>query len=169
MSGSGAKAAAYSTPPASLARSRFVNKAPALTRPPRLRPATWLLVAGCAGVAVLGLAAVWMAVAAHFRSPSVWMLLVVTLDAALLLRLAGLPAGRLRCALVAAISALTVLAAVLLVSASQIGLGMGMAVQHALPALSPGLVALYLQSQLQWSDALWLLPSAWLAWRFGRR
>jgi hypothetical protein len=97
------------------------------------------------------------------------MLLVVTLDAALLLRLAGLPAGRLRYALVAVISALTVLAAVLLVSASQIGLGMGMAVQHALPALSPGLVGLYLQSQLQWSDALWLLPSAWLAWRFGRR
>ncbi|MFY8136087.1 MAG: hypothetical protein ACOVKS_13900, partial [Aquimonas sp.] len=57
---------------------------------------TWLLAAISGSVAVLGLAAVWAGVSLHFGGPSPWMLLVVTLDAALLLRLAGLPAGRTR-------------------------------------------------------------------------
>ncbi|MFY8136119.1 MAG: hypothetical protein ACOVKS_14060, partial [Aquimonas sp.] len=91
-----------------------------------------------------------------------------TLDAALLLRLAGLPAGRTRLVVVGTVSLLTVLAAALLISASQIGMQMGMPAQHALPALSPGLVLLYLSTQVGWVDALWLLPAAWLGWRFGR-
>lgn len=129
---------------------------------------TWLLVLLSSVVAVLGLAAVWAGVSLHFRSPSLWMLTVVTLDAALLLRLAGLPPGRLRLICVALVSVLTVAASVLLVSASQIGMGMGMPAQYALPALSPGLISLYLQTQLGWLDALWLLPAVWLGWRIGR-
>lgn len=145
-----------------------MNKASARTLKPRIRFGTWLLVVLSASVAVLGLAAVWAAVSLHFRSPCVWMLWVVVVDAALLLRLAGMPPGRTRWVSVALVSLLTVLAATALISAGQIGMGMGMPVQHALPALSPGLVALYLQSQLQWSDALWLLPAVWLGWRLGR-
>ncbi|MFN7781883.1 MAG: hypothetical protein ACK5PG_04015 [Lysobacterales bacterium] len=129
---------------------------------------TWLLAAISGSVAVLGLAAVWAGVSLHFGGPSLWMSLVVTLDAALLLRLAGLPAGRTRLVVVGTVSLLTVLAAALLISASQIGMQMGMPAQHALPALSPGLVLLYLSTQVGWVDALWLLPAAWLGWRFGR-
>jgi hypothetical protein len=135
---------------------------------PRIGVGTWLLVLVSSAVAVLGLAAVWAGVSLHFRSPSTWMLVVVSLDAALLLRLAGMPPGRLRLTLVLLVSVLTLAASALLVSASQIGMGMGMPAQYALPALSPGLVALYLQTQLGWSDALWLLPATWLGWRFGR-
>lgn len=136
--------------------------------PARVGPGTWLLVLISSTVAVLGLAAVWTGVSLHFRSPSAWMLVVVSLDAALLLRLAGLPSGRLRLGLVLLLSLLTITASAVLVSASQIGMGMGMPAHYALPALSPGLIALYLQAQLGWSDALWLLPAAWLGWRFGR-
>lgn len=136
--------------------------------PERIGFGTWLLAAISGSVAVLGLAAVWAGVSLHFRGPSLWMLLVVTLDAALLLRLAGLPPGRTRLVLVGLVSLLTVLAAALLISASRIGMQMGMTAQQALPALSPGLVLLYLRAQLGWLDALWLLPAAWLGWRFGR-
>lgn len=135
------------------------------TRP--ITPSTWFWVVLSSTVAVLGLAAVWAGVSVHFRSPCSWMLVVVAVDAALLLRLAGLPAGRVRLLLTAVVTVLTVIAAALLVSAAQIGLGMGLPPNEALPALSPGLVWLYLQAQLGWLDALWLLPAAafggWLA------
>lgn len=167
-SGSGADAAAYSTGPAARSDAVEVNKPVAPTTTPAIGIGTWLLALFSASMAVVGLAAVWMGVSLHFRSPSVWMSMVVALDAALLLRLAGLPGGRLRLGLTALTSLLTVVLTALLVSAAQIGMGLGMPVQHALPALSPGLVLLFLKSQLSWMDALWLLPAAWLGWRFGR-
>ncbi len=145
-----------------------MNKAVSPIAHARIGLGTWLLALISGSVAVLGLAAVWAGVALHFSSPSLWMLLIVTLDAALLLRLAGMPPGRTRLLLVGVVSLLTALAAALLISASQIGMRMGMPAQHALPALSPGLVLLYLRAQLGWLDGLWLLPAAWLGWRLGR-
>jgi len=129
---------------------------------------TWLIVAVSSIVAVLGLAAVWAGLSVHFQSLCAWMLVVVALDAALLLRLAGVPAGPRRVLLALIVTTLTVAAATLLISAARIGMGMGVAPPEAIQRLSPGLITLYLSAQLQWADALWLLPAGFLGWRLAR-
>lgn len=135
---------------------------------PRITLGTWTIVALSSIVAVLGLAAVWTGLSVHFRGLCMWMLVVVSLDAALLLRLAGLPGGRSRLLMVGVVSVLTVLVAAVLIAASQIGLSMGLPPSDAFARMSPGLGWMYLQAQLQWHDALWLLPALALGWRLGR-
>jgi hypothetical protein len=140
--------------------------APSSTTP--LGPATWLLVLACSIIAALGLAAVWMGLGLYFRGLCAWMLVVVALDSALVLRLAGVPSGRTRLSLVAALTVATAALAAVLITASQIGLSMGLPPQEALGRISPGLVSLFLQSQLGPLDALWLLAALVIGWWLGR-
>lgn len=135
---------------------------------PRVTLGTWTIVALSSIVAILGLAAVWTGLSVHFRGLCMWMLVVVSLDAALLLRLAGLPGGRTRLLMVGVVSVLTVAVAAVLIAASQIGRSMGLPPSDAFARMSPGLAQMYFESHLRWSDALWLLPALALGWRVGR-
>jgi len=128
----------------------------------------WLLVLACSIVAALGLAAVWMGLGLYFRGLCGWMLVIVAIDAALVMRLAGVPPGGRRLALVAILVLLTTALAAALITASQIGLSMGLPPQEALGRISPGLVSLFFQSQIQPIDALWLLAALTMGWWLGR-
>lgn len=164
-SGSKAVKAAYSSGPPAANPRHSVNSAPVHAP---LGIGTWLLVLACSIIAALGLAAVWMGLGLYFHGLCGWMLVIVAMDAALVLRLAGVPAGPSRLALVAVLTLVTTALAALLITASQIGLSMGLPPQEALGRISPGLVSLFLQSQLAPLDALWLLAALAIGWWLGR-
>ncbi|MBB5207140.1 hypothetical protein [Chiayiivirga flava] len=119
-------------------------------------------------VAVAGVAAVWSGLSLVFRSNCAWMAVVTALDAALLLRLAAVPAGPARAGWAIAITLATVAVAWYLVSAAQIGLLMGFRPADAVWKISPGLAWLYGTTNFGWVDAAWLLGALGIAWRFGR-
>jgi hypothetical protein len=129
---------------------------------------TWLLVLVCSIIAALGLAAVWMGLGLYFSGLCGWMLVIVSMDAALVMRLAGVPAGRTRLALVAVLTLVTAVLAAVLLTASQVGLSMGLPPQEAVQRISPGLISLFLQSQLGPLDALWVLAALAVGWWLGR-
>lgn len=129
---------------------------------------TWLLVLVCSIIAALGLAAVWMGLGLYFSGLCGWMLVIVSMDAALVMRLAGVPRGGRRLLLVAALALVTAVLAAVLLTASQVGLSMGLPPQEAVQRISPGLISLFLQSQLGPLDVLWLLAALAVGWWLGR-
>jgi hypothetical protein len=127
----------------------------------------WIGIAACI-VAVVGVAAIWAGVTLATRDHCGWMIVLAALDAALLLRLAGWPAGRGRAALATAVTLLTGIAANFLIAASQIGFSMGMRPVEAVPRMSLDLALLYAQSNNTGFDLFWWGLALFLAWRLSR-
>jgi len=126
-----------------------------------------LALAACA-VAIVGVAAVWAGVSLITRTQCAWMALVAALDAALLLRLATMPAGRVRVALALAVTLLTIVGANFLVASAQIGVSMGLRPVEAVSRMSLELAALHAQSNNGWIEAGWYALALVLAWRCAR-
>lgn len=95
------------------------------TRPPSTRPAIWpsllLLLLG-----TLFFSAIWIMLAVYAGKPCGWMAVLAALDAALMLRVGGMPRGARR----AVLAVLATLAMIALVNwgtaATQIGIAMGL-------------------------------------------
>lgn len=126
-----------------------------------------LALAACA-VAIVGVAAVWAGVSLITRTQCAWMAPVAALDAALLLRLATMPAGRVRVALALAVTLLTIVGANFLVASAQIGVSMGLRPAEAVSRMSLELAALHAQSNNGWIEAGWYALALVLAWRCAR-
>lgn len=133
-----------------------------------LSAAVWFWAAASGLAAVAGLTAAWTGLSVYFRDLCLWMLPVVAFDAALLLALAGVPGGRLRLGLALLVTTATVLASAWTVTAAQIGMALGVRPPDAFTRIGPGMVQLYLQAQLRWTDALWLLAAVLAALAFER-
>lgn len=119
-------------------------------------------------VAVAGASAIWLGVAVILRSNAGWMAVVVALDAALLLRLAGLRPGARRAIWAIAITLTTIVAAAFLVATARIGMDMGIRPAEAVSKMSLGLSWLWVQSNSGWPEALWVAVAVGVAWRLGR-
>ncbi len=147
--------------------SRTIGAAsPGAARPPRRAGNATRLLALLAGLAAIaGVAAIWAGVGTILRGPVAWMALLVALDAALLLRLAGMPAGRERAAFGVAIVAATIIAGGYLYAAAQVGLVLGLRPSESVLRMSPGLAWLYLRANVGALDALWLAAGVALGWR----
>ncbi len=130
-------------------------------------PTLPLALAACA-VAIVGVAAVWAGVSLITRTQCAWMAPVAALDAALLLRLATMPAGRVRVALALAVTLLTIVAANFLVASAQIGVSMGLRPVEAVSRMSLELAALHAQFNNGWIEAGWYALALVLAWRCAR-
>lgn len=127
----------------------------------------WMALAACV-VAIIGVGAVWAGVSLVTRNHAGWMSVVAALDAALLLRLAGWPAGRQRVALALAVTALTVVAANFLIATAQIGRAMGMRPFEAIPRMSSELAMLYASTNNGWAELIWVVLALLVAWRLAR-
>lgn len=124
------------------------------------------LLAVFAGIAAIaGVAAIWAGVGTLLRGPSPWMALLVALDAALLLRLAGMPPGRERAMFGLAIVAATIVVGGYFYAAAQVGMVLGLRPSESVLRMSPGLAWLYLRANLGALDALWLAGGLALGWR----
>lgn len=135
---------------------------------PAERRASLLLLLSVSIVAVAGVGAVWSGLSLMLRSGCGWMAVVTALDAALLLRLANVPAGNTRAVWAVGITLATVLVAWFLIAGAQIGLLMGFRPADAIWKISPGLAWLYTRTNVGWIDLMWLAGGLGLAWRFGR-
>lgn len=123
--------------------------------------------AACA-IAVVGIAAAWAGLTLAFGSLCGWIAVLAALDAALLLRLAGWPAGRSRVTLALLVLGATLLLAGYFIATAQIGRAMGLRPFESLPNMSLELAALYLRSNLGWAEAAWSALAAVVAWRSAR-
>lgn len=133
-----------------------------------VRSATLPLALAACAVAIVGVAAVWAGVSLITRTQCAWMAPVAALDAALLLRLATMPAGRVRVALALAVTLLTIVGANFLVASAQIGVSMGLRPVEAVSRMSLELAALHAQSNNGWIEAGWYALALVLAWRCAR-
>ena len=133
-----------------------------------VRSATLPLALAACAVAIVGVAAVWAGVSLITRTQCAWMAPVAALDAALLLRLATMPAGRVRVALALAVTLLTIVGANFLVASAQIGVSMGLRPVEAVSRMSLELAALHARSNNGWIEAGWYAMALVLAWRCAR-
>lgn len=125
--------------------------------------------AALAGLLVIaGMAAVWGGFGLFWRKPCGWMALVAALDAAVLLRLAGFPAGSARARIALLATALAILAGGYVVAAVCIGVGFGTLPHEAIWRIGPELAGLWWRLNIGTWDALALLLALPLAWRMGR-
>lgn len=115
-----------------------------------------------------GIAAFWSGAGLYWRKPCGWMALIAALDAALVLRLAGLPSGSARGRLALLATALAIPAGAFVVAATCIGLGFGTLPHEAVWRIDPGLVVTWWRLNGSIWDALALPLSLPLAWYAGR-
>lgn len=94
--------------------------------PPTPHPSQWLLALFACVAGVLGVAAVWVAAAMLLGNAASWMALVAAVDAVLLLRLFGFPAGRSAAVLATLATLATFALANWLMAAAIIGRMMGL-------------------------------------------
>jgi len=140
---------------------------PARTAAP-ISAGVWLLTLVCVTVGILGLAAGWTGAALVTRSQSGWIALVAAVDAAIMLRLAGFPAGRLR----ALISVLMTLAAIALANylivAARLGTRLGIEPAESARLLSVEMAWVLAGYANSGWDLAFIAISAVLAWWWGR-
>jgi hypothetical protein len=116
------------------------------------------LVAG-----ILGISAVWVAVATLSDRPCSWLALLAALDMAMLLKLTNAPAGRIRVAAAVIGTAAAVALSQWLVVATQMGISLGMGPLASSLRLGPALAWQLSKLNLVASDWILLLASLLLA------
>jgi hypothetical protein len=119
-------------------------------------------------VAIAGVAAIWAGVSLATASNVGWMALVAGADAALLLRLAGYPAGVDRALMALIVTLATAAFGGFLIATSKIGLAMGLRPAEAIGRMSLDLAWLYVEANAGWTELGWLAAGCVLAWRLGR-
>lgn len=138
-------------------------------RMPTATPRSALFLAALTGIAaVAGVAAIWAGASVMLQSNAPWMALIAALDAALLLRLAGVEPGRLRAGSALAIVLGTSAVAAFFIASVRIGLSLGLRPAEALWRMSGELSWLYVSANAGWSEVLWLLAGCALGWRLAR-
>ncbi len=115
-----------------------------------------------------GVAAIWGGFGLFWRRPCGWMALVAALDAAVLLRLAGFPAGPARARIALLATALSIPAGAFVVAAISIGVGFGTLPHEAIWRIGPDLATTWWRLNGSVWDMLAMLLSLPLAWRAGR-
>ena len=119
-------------------------------------------------VAIAGIAAIWGGLSLALRSACGWMALVAAVDAALLLRLAGFPAGRARAAIALVTTALSIALAIHVVGAINIGLGLATLPHEAVWRTAPQLALTWWRLNSGAWEILLALAALPLAWKLGR-
>ncbi len=127
-----------------------------------------MLAAFTALVAIAGVAAIWAGVSLALRGPCGWMALVAAIDAALLLRLAGLPGGRHRAGVAVAATALSILAGIFVVGSVNIGVGFATLPHQALWLTGPQLAWTWWQFNTGLWELLLAVLALPLAWKLAR-
>lgn len=141
---------------------------PARTAQARIPLSIWLLTAVCVVVGVLGLAAGWTGAALITRSQCGWLALIAAVDAALLLRLAGFPAGRTRAAISVAMTLAAIALANYFLVAARLGSRLGLEPAESVQLLSVEMawvLAGYANSAV---DVAMIAAAALCAWWWGR-
>lgn len=115
-----------------------------------------------------GLAALWSGLSLALRSPCSWMALVAALDSALLLRLAGLPHGRMRALISLGGTVLSIALGLYAVASTRIGALLGSPPHEALQLTGVELALSWWRLNFSPWDGLWALLALPLAWRLGR-
>lgn len=134
---------------------------------PKNSIARWLWVSLALIVGILGMSAVWVAVAVISNRPSGWLALLAAVDMALLLRLTRAPRGLFRILAGVLATALTVVLSQWLVVATHLGALFGLEPLASAQRLGPVLAWELSKLNLQRADwafiLLSLLFAAWLA------
>lgn len=128
----------------------------------------WLMTGLCVLIGVLGLAAGWTGAALLTREQCGWIALIAALDAAVMLRLANFPSGRLRAALALGMTLIAIALANYFIVAARLGARMGFEPAESVRMLSldmAWLLAGYANSA--W-DLAFVGIAALLAWWWGR-
>lgn len=119
-------------------------------------------------LALAGIAAIWGGVGLFRRSPCGWMALIAAVDAAILMRLSGFPAGAMRAHITLVITALSIVAGGFVVAAASIGIGFGALPHEAIWRTAPETAMFWWRLNISAWDVLPMLLSLPLAWRMGR-
>jgi glucan phosphoethanolaminetransferase (alkaline phosphatase superfamily) len=130
---------------------------------PRISATAWLLPAVALLAGVLGVDAVWVAIAVASNRPCSWLAMLAALDVALLLRLTGVPPGFGRQLLAVLATALAVALAQWLIVATQLGIALGLQPVPSALRLGPSLAIQLMKLSLDRLDLVWLLASLPLA------
>lgn len=129
----------------------------------RLRPGLALVLLPIGG---LGFAALWVLLALYMDRQLGWMALLAAVDAALLLRLAGMRRGWARAACAVVATAIIIVLANWGIAAAQIGAPMGLLPWESLRKLGPDHAWTLLQLANGGAERAWaaaaLLLAAWL-------
>ncbi|MCX7555535.1 hypothetical protein OS187_01575 [Xanthomonadaceae bacterium JHOS43] len=128
----------------------------------------YLTAVAVALLAIAGIAAIWAGFGLFRRSPCGWMALVAAVDAAVLMKLAGFPAGAVRARIVLAITVMSVLTGGFVVAAVSIGAGFGILPHEAIWRTGPELVYFWWQLNISAWDVVALLLALPLSWWLGR-
>ena len=115
-----------------------------------------------------GVAAIWAGFGLAWRTPCGWMALVAALDAAVLMRLAGFPAGSARARIALAATALSIPVGAFVVAAVVIGVGFGTLPHEAIWRIGPDMAATWWRLNGSLWDVLAMIAALPLAWRMGR-
>lgn len=99
----------------------------------------WLLPGVALAVGVLGMSAVWVAVAVLSERPCSWLALLAALDMAMLLRLTNAPVGGLRMLAAVLATGLSIAASHWLIVATHLGFELGLEPMASAARLGPAL------------------------------
>ena len=133
----------------------FKDEALAARTFPSISPGTWVLATATCAVGTVGIAALWSGLQWRLGGNHGWMLPVVVLDAAMLLRLSQFPARPARAAIIVLVAVLTVLFTAAL-SFGMVLLGaLGVAPVHGLQQMSLGMLWLHWWPRLGAIDAVY--------------
>jgi hypothetical protein len=122
---------------------------------PKISATDWLLPGVALTVGVLGMSAVWVAVAVLSERPCSWLALFAALDMAMLLRLTNAPPGLLRMLLAVAATAAAAALSHWMIAASQMGFVLGL--EPMASALRLGPVLAWEMSKLSLNRVDWIL------------
>ena len=138
--------------------------------PPRATPSpsTLVIATGAAAAGVLGMAALWTILNVQTGWLNGWATLLAAVDAALLLRLAGMGPGRLRALLGTLATALTVLLVGFLTASTRVGFVMGLRPLESAERMSLDLAWLLLESAARPWDWAGVLAGLGLGWWLSR-
>ena len=129
----------------------------------------WLLSWLALGVGILGISAVWLALALLSDSPCSWLALVAAADMALMLRLTQAPPGRTRQLVATLATALAVAISQWLIVATHLGQALGLtpldSARRLGPVLAWAMTLLNLHAADWWLILISLPLAAWWAGR----
>lgn len=137
---------------------------PPLHNPGTGSAASTLIGLAAAAAGVLGVGALWTVMNVQGGGANGWGALVAAVDAALLLRLAGMRPGRMRASIgVAAVAATTALVA-FLTAATRMGLAMGLRPLESASRMGPELAWTLAEASASQLDVIAVLVSLPIAW-----